>query len=72
MGNVGILKSQLFIVLVFVFSLGLITIAVASPPGEDELKQLATRNRNALSAPGTIRTCSGCDSAKNDWGKRRP
>ena len=43
MGNVGILKSQLFIVLVFVFSLGLITIAVASPPGEDELKQLAAQ-----------------------------
>ena len=72
MGNVGILKSQLFIVLVFVFSLGLITIAVASPPGEGELrdnyhKRMITRNRAAVSAPGTIRTCSGCDSANNDW-----
>ena len=72
MGNVGILKSQLFIVLVFVFSLGLITIAVASPPGEDELrdnyhKRMITRNRKPVSAPGTIRTSSGCDSANNDW-----
>jgi hypothetical protein len=43
MRNAGILKSQLFIILVFVFLLGLITIAVASPPGEDELKQLAAQ-----------------------------
>jgi len=45
MRNAGILKSQLFTILLFVFSLALVTIAGASPPGEDELKQLAAQEK---------------------------
>src|SRR5260370_12326268 len=30
-------------------------------------KRMITRNRNPVSAPVTILTCTGCDSANNDW-----
>jgi len=51
MRNAGILKSQLFTILLFVFSLALVTIAGASPPGEDELKQLAAQEKAKPAAP---------------------
>jgi cytochrome c5 len=51
MRKAGILKSQPFTVLLFVFSLALVTIAGASPPGEDELKQLAAQEKAKPAAP---------------------
>jgi hypothetical protein len=51
MGNAGILKGQLFTILVFVFSLGLVTVAGATSPGEDELKQAAAQEKAKPAAP---------------------
>ncbi len=51
MRNAGILKSQLFTILLFVFSLALVTIAGASPPRDDELKQLAAQEKAKPAAP---------------------
>jgi len=72
MRSAGILKSQLFIIPVFVFSLGLITIVVASPPGENELKQLAAQEKPKPAAPSGADgdyvgsdTCIGCHQDQN-------
>jgi len=72
MRSAGIFKSQLFIIPVFVFSLGLITIAVASPPGEDELKQLAAQEKPKPAAPSGAdgdyvgsETCIACHHDQN-------